>query len=266
MILISLSGCMEMDSFLFNTEKLERYSPKFVPDSLLEPVSFLSDGNRLYGYWVRSDGRRPKVTILYFHGNKHHMDEYWDRVDYLRQLGVNVLVFDYRGFGMSEGQSSEAGMYADAEAALAYVHGRRAPGDTIIYYGFSLGSVGAIHLAGRATPPYRLIVESGLASATSLVQGASVLDFPSRWLTDGTFDNARIIRSAPSDVLIIHGTADDFVRFRDNGLVLFDNAGEDAVRPIGKTLEAVPDAGHSDVPTVMVDRYLAVLREFIGGF
>jgi alpha-beta hydrolase superfamily lysophospholipase len=261
LLAVMLSACADMDSFLFNTEKLDHYSPPAtIPDSLLEPVTLTSGGLKLYGYWIRSDGSRPGLTILYCHGNKHNMDAYWDRIEFLRRLGCNIFTFDYRGFGMSEGESSQEGMYADADAALEHVMGRGVTSDSLVLYGYSLGNVASIHLAANRVTPLCLIAESPFASSTSLAQGATVLDFPARWLTDGTYDNAETIRRVHVPLLLLHGTDDDFVRYRDNGKIVFENANEP------KKLIPVEGADHTNVPQTMgVEQYLTELKSWING-
>lgn len=260
---IMIAGCMEMDGFLFNTEELDHYSlpGNTIPDSLLEQVVLDSDGNDIYGYWVKSNGARPGLTVLYCHGNKHNMDAYWDRVMLLHRLGVNVFIFDYRGFGMSEGSSSQDGMYADAEAALDFVTSKGVVPDSLCLYGFSLGNVASIYLAARKVDPRCLIAESPFASANSLTQGATGLDIPPRWLTEGTFDNALLIRDIKTPLLLVHGLEDDFVRYRDNGRIVYENA------PEPKRLITVTGAVHDNVPQTMgEERYLDALREWIGEF
>ena len=259
--MLALAGCMTMDGFLFETQKLDHYTlpGNTIPDSLLEPVTLMSEGNRIYGYWVRSSGERPGLTVLYCHGNKNSLDYYWDRVMYLHRLGVNVFIFDYRGYGRSEGESSEQGLFADGETALDYVtHDKGVPADSLLLYGFSLGNVVSIHLAATSVHPRALVAEAPFASANSLTQGASGLDIPPRWLTDGTFDNAAAITRVTAPVLVLHGDADDFVRYRDNGRVVYQNANQP------KRLVLIPGAGHSTIPETMgVEGYLALLREWV---
>jgi fermentation-respiration switch protein FrsA (DUF1100 family) len=188
------------------------------------------------------------------------MDAYWDRVEFLRRLGGNIFIFDYRGFGMSEGESSQEGMYADADAALAYVQSRGVQADSLVLYGFSLGNVASIHLAANRITPRCLIAESPFASSTSLTQGGIGLDFPARWLTDGTFNNAETIRKVHVPLLLLHGLDDDFVRYRDNGAIVFENANQP------KKLITVKGANHTDVPQTMgVDQYLTELQTWIDG-
>ncbi len=263
LLALAIAGCQSMDGFLFNTEKLDHYSlpGNTIPDSLLTPVKLTSDGNAIHGYWVGSDGARPGLTVLYCHGNKHGIDEYWDRVMLLHRTGVNVFIFDYRGYGMSEGTSSEAGMHADVAAALAYLRDvRKVMDDSLVLYGYSLGNVASIWAATHLARPRVLIAESPFASANSLTQGSSVLDIQPNWITDARFDNAAEIRSVSCPLLLLHGEADDFVRYRDNGRVVFENA------PEPKRLMLVPGADHTNVPQMIgVDRYVEIIRAFLDG-
>ncbi|MDZ7261093.1 MAG: alpha/beta hydrolase [candidate division KSB1 bacterium] len=251
----------ELDSFLFNEKKIDHYQlpGNTIPDSLLTQVTFKSDGHTLYGYWVRSNGQRPGITLLYCHGNKHNIDEYWDRVMYLHQLGVNVFIFDYRGYGLSEGESSEEGLYRDGESALNYVLSRKEVSrDSLCFYGYSLGNVVSIYLAAEKINPLCLFAEAPFASANSLTQGSTLLDIPPRWLTQGEFDNVEKVRHIKTPFMLLHGEDDELVRYRDNGKVVFENA------PEPKLLVLVPGAKHTNVPETMgINRYLETLRDWI---
>ncbi len=259
-LLLGISGC-ELDGFLFNEEAITRYElpGNTIPDSLLEAVTFTSGGNTLHGYWVRAEGAAREMTILYCHGNKHNMDEYWDRVMLLHGLGVNVFIFDYRGFGLSEGESSENGLREDGEAALIFVQATYGvSADSLCLYGYSLGNVVSIHLAANAVTPLCLIAEAPFASANSLTQSGTGLDLPARWMTEGAFDNAGTIGRIRTPLLVIHGENDDFVRFWDNGKIVFENA------PEPKQLLLVPRAVHTDIPAVMgTEAYQTAVRDWI---
>lgn len=263
LVLISalMAGC-DMDSFLFNEKEISSYTlpGNNIPSSLIKQVTFKSGGNTLYGYWVTSEGSNNGKTILYCHGNKYNIDNYWDRIMYLHRLGVNVFIFDYRGFGLSEGTSSEEGLHEDAIAAWNFIkENYSVKPDSLILYGYSLGNVSSIYLAAEVVRPMGLIAESPFASANSLTQGSLVLDIPSGWLTKGKFDNAEEIKKITTPLLLLHGSDDDFVRFRDNGKVVFDNA------PDPKTLIVVKGAVHTNVPEVMgLNEYLSAIRIFLG--
>ena len=255
-----LASCT-LDSNLFNPEEVDAYQlpGNTIPANLIEEVELDSDGNKIYGFWVSSSGERPGLTILYCHGNKHNIDEYWDRVMLLHELGVNIFIFDYRGYGKSEGESSEAGLYADSEAALEYVENRpEYDSDSLCFYGYSLGNVASIYLAAEIQDPLCLFSEAPFASANSLTQGSLVLDIQPRWLTDGEFDNIENVKKINTPFMIFHGEDDDFVRYRDNGKVVFDAA------PNPKELVLVANAVHDNVPYIMgKENYLNKMSDWI---
>ncbi len=256
---VIFTGC-DLDNFLFNSKQIEAYQlpDNTIPDSLLDEVSFLSESNRLYGYWIASDGSRPGLVLIFCHGNKHNLDEYWDRVMMMHQLGANILIFDYRGYGKSEGESSEQGIYRDADAALDFIFTRGFVSDSIVVMGYSLGNVPAIYLTAKRLNPYRLICEAPFASSNSLTQGSIGLDLPAGWLTTGGFDNAENIKRIATPLLLIHGAKDEFVRWRDNGRVIFENA------PRPKRLVLVENGDHNDLPQKLGEaNYIALLREWI---
>ncbi|MCU7500133.1 MAG: alpha/beta hydrolase [Ignavibacteria bacterium] len=259
-VAIAAQGC-DMDSFLFNDKKISAYKlpGNNIPDSLIKQVTFKSGGNTLYGYWVKGENYYNSFTILYCHGNKDNIDNYWDRVMYLHELGVNVFIFDYRGFGLSEGTSSEEGLHEDAAAAWNFIKSNYGVKSySLILYGYSLGNVASIYLAAEVVKPMALIAEAPFASANSLTQGSLVLDIPAGWLTKGKFNNAEEIKKITTQFLLLHGSDDDFVRFRDNGQVVYDNA------PEPKTLIVVPGAVHTNIPEKMgVEEYLMSLRKFL---
>lgn len=258
---LALTGCLEMDGFLADEEAIDEYElpGNTISNELIEPVSFESEGDALYGFWVASNGRRPGITILYFHGNKHHIDEYWDRVMFLHELGVNVLIYDYQGFGRSEGEFSEDAMLAGARAALEFALSRsEVTVDSLGLYGYSLGNVASIYLAAEIVDPLFLIAEAPFASAHGLAQGALNLALPSGWLTEGTFDNAARIQQIDTPLLLFHGEDDEFVRFRDNGRVVYEQA------PQPKSLQLVPGADHNDIPqTLGLEVYRTILMNWI---
>ena len=260
LVLLLATAC-ELDSFLFDNKEISEYKlpGNTIDESLLHPVTFESNGNTLYGYWVESESGRG-LTLLYCHGNKNNIDEYWDRVMFLHDLDVNVFIFDYRGYGLSEGASSEQGLYEDGTAALSCLRTEyHIPDDSLCLYGYSLGNVVSIYLAAEKVNPLCLFAESPFASANSLTQAGLFLDIPAGWLTEGDFDNAERIKKIHTPFLLMHGEQDDFVRYKDNGRIVYENA------PEPKKLVLVSKANHTDVPqTLGLDTYRALLLEWIG--
>ena len=92
------------------------------------------DGLTLHGWFIPA--RNPRATLLFCHGNAGNISHRMESIAIFHQLGLNVLIFDYRGYGQSEGSPSESGTYLDAEAAWDYLTQQRdIPPDQIILFG-----------------------------------------------------------------------------------------------------------------------------------
>jgi len=217
-----------------------------------------SQGKRIYGYFIRSDSVSA-ITVLYFHGNYDHLQYYWDRAELLYKTGFNVFIFDYQGYGMSEGTLSESALYADSRAALQYVLSRNDVSPArLAFYGYSVGCAGAIDVAAFAFTPSCLCLESPFASASTLLQSGVLLDIPSSYITKGEFNNAEKIRKVHSPLLLIHGVDDKFIDIDKNGAVVFNNANPP------KQFIRVPGADHEGVPGAMGEsNYVSTVRSFI---
>ena len=253
-------GCFDLDSALFHEEKLTSYQlpSTVIPDSSRSMVIMTSQGKKIYGYFVRSNGTHPETTILYSHGNKDHLQFYWDRVEFFYEMGFNVFIYDYEGFGMSEGSPDEQAIYADAEAALTYVLSR---GDVdqsrIAFYGFSLGCAAAVNVAASSFSPHALILEAPFASATALVQSGTILHLPGSAVMNGQYDNAGKIGHVHAPLLILHGENDAFINIDANAAVIFAHANPP------KEFIRIPGADHATVPQTMgAARYDSVVSAF----
>jgi alpha-beta hydrolase superfamily lysophospholipase len=261
---LSLFTSCKLDNMLFNTKKLTSYtlSNRVIPDSMRTFVSLTSRGNRIYGFYVKSSGAHPDGTILYCHGNLESIEPYWERVELLFRAGYNVFIFDYEGYGMSEGECSEEALYADGRAALAYVRSRPDVNQAhLVIYGWSLGAVVAIDLAAREFTPRVLVCESPFASGEALVQSGTLIDIPGNVVLKGDYNNAAKIRDVHAPFLLFHGTDDRFIDITKNGQVIFDNANEP------KKFIRVPGAGHTTVPWTMgADAYIKALVDFIEAY
>jgi len=254
-----------MDGFLFNADPLAEYtlSGAIIPDTSRIEVSMASDGETIYGYYVRQpDSMRvnPHPVIIYHHGNKDNLQLYWERIELLYTAGFDVFIYDYRGYGKSTGTSSESTLRTDARAALTYVLSRKDVDSTqIVHYGFSLGGFPALYSATALHKPKALITESVFASGEALVQSGTLLNIPGSYLLEGTFDNLAPIQQRTCPVLLLHGTSDAFIRLETNGQRLYDVARQP------KTFIQVNGAAHDNVPNTMgtqeyIDRITAFIR------
>ena len=217
-----------------------------------------TDGMRLHGWYVPGEG---DVTLLWHHGNGGNIGHRLPDIDlFHRQLGVNVLIFDYRGFGRSAGTPSEEGLYRDAEAALRYLQSREDVDPArIVYFGRSLGVAIAVELAVRHSP-YGLILESGFPSITYM---ASVeRPWLPAWIVHrilaARYDTGSKIGGLDVPLLVVHGDVDDTVPLRA-GQALFAAANEP------KSFYMVEGANHDGLAAVGGRPYIERLRQYIAG-
>ena len=215
-------------------------------------VSFpAADGVRLHGWLIA--GRTP-TTLLYAHGNAGNIG---DRVSIarllIRELGVGVFMYDYRGYGRSEGTPSEAGLVSDALGARAALLREGVRPEHIVYYGRSLGAAVTLDLA-LAHPPPGVVLESPFASvramADSVLPGAGYV-FRTRW------DSLAKIPRLAAPLLVLHSEADEVVPYA-HGKALFDAA------PLPKTLFTIAGARHYDMDARWPE-YWAAWRAFVDG-
>jgi fermentation-respiration switch protein FrsA (DUF1100 family) len=214
-----------------------------------------SDGYRLHGWFFQSNTEPNLATIIYFHGNGGNITNVDWVGKYLASRGFAVLLFDYRGYGRSEGESNdERGIYQDADAAYEFVKGGVSDG-SIVLYGQSLGTAAVADLASRR-PCGAIILESGLSSASDLA--ATVFPwFPRRLhvFLRSQFESARKLPNVRCPVLITHGDPDPVIPTNQSRL-LYAAASEP------KKLIIFPGAGHN-VFGSMGNGYLDVVSNFI---
>ena len=167
-----------------------------------------SDGVALHGWFVPATGAR--ATVLFFHGNAGNVGHRLATLQFLHELGLATLIIDYRGFGRSGGEPSEAGTYRDAEAAWDYLVKTRGldPGRVVVF-GRSLGSAVAAHLAAHHQPG-ALVLESALTSVPELA--ARIYPYlPVRWISRFRYATADYVARADCPLLVIHSSDDELV-------------------------------------------------------
>ncbi len=169
-----------------------------------------ADGVTLHGWYLPADPKQP--TVLFCHGNAGNIGNRLVFIDHWRRRGLGVLLFDYRGYGQSQGRPSEAGLYRDAAAAWRFLtrDKRVAPGD-IVVYGRSLGGAVAAHLAGHVPKtPKALVLDS---SFTSLAAVATRLYpwLPVERLLRHRYPTAEHLQKVEAPVLILHSRDDELI-------------------------------------------------------
>jgi fermentation-respiration switch protein FrsA (DUF1100 family) len=170
-----------------------------------------SDGLQLHGWHIPVVPARG--TVLFFHGNAGNISHRLDSIRIFHDLGLAVFIFDYRGYGQSEGKPSEAGTQRDALAAWDYLTRERgiAP-DRIVYFGRSLGAAVAARLA-IARPPRALIVESAFTSVPDMA--AELYRWlPARWLARYEYATRDYVTQLRCPLLVVHSPEDEIIPFR----------------------------------------------------
>jgi hypothetical protein len=181
-----------------------------------------ADGLTLSGWFVKAE--REKGVVLLCHGNAGNISHRLDELKRYHDLGFSVFIFDYRGYGKSEGRPSEKGTYLDAEGAWKFlIEKKGVRPQELIFVGRSFGAAIAADLAVKH-PPRAFIIESGF---TSLPDIASELypRFPIRVFLRYRYDTIGKLRKIKSPVLIIHSRDDQLVKFH-HGEKLFAAANE----------------------------------------
>ena len=205
------------------------------------------------------------TVIMYCHGNKWHMDFYWQRAKLIAHTGgknnYGVLMIDYRGYGLSDGKSSEASLYADIDAGLQWLKGKGLTNDRLIMYGFSMGTGPATQLTAnpRSLTPSKLILEAPYASIEVMVQDASVLNLPGSFVTSLEIENAEEIKKVNQPLMWVHGTNDLFLNIETHGQVVYNN-----YNGIYKEAHKIEGADHGEIQIYMgYSNYLSKLNSFI---
>ena len=180
------------------------------------------DGVRLAAWYIPAED--SQFTVLFCHGNGGNMMHRLDSIEILHNLGLSCLVFDYRGYGNSEGKPTEEGTYLDAAAAYAWLTGhKKIRPDNIIVFGRSLGGSIAAHLAA-AVGARGLVVESSFTSYVEIGQRFYPY-MPVRWFARFGYRTIDYVKDAHCPVMFVYSRNDEIVPF-EFGRELFDAANE----------------------------------------
>ncbi len=182
-----------------------------------------ADGVELHGWFVGLP--RARATVLLLHGNGGNVSHRVQKLRIFHDLGLQVFVFDYRGYGRSKGTPSEVGLYADAQAAYDHlVDERRVAPAKIILYGESLGSAVAVHLAAE-NEAGGIILEGAFTCVADMSR--RVFPFLPTAFLRYRFNTLERVRGVKVPLLVIHSRNDEIVPF-SMGRRIFDAARSDA--------------------------------------
>lgn len=207
-----------------------------------------ADGVRLHA-WLLPASIKPKATILYLHGNAQNISAHIGNVAWLPSQGYNVLMLDYRGYGLSQGAPKLADLFIDIETAADYIAQRddlrRSP---LVILGQSLGGALAITAAAKLKHKFDIaavISDSAFSSYRAIARerlDALWLTWPLQWplsfaFADGYSPLRYVAQLSPVPLLILHGVNDRVVPV-EHARRLYEAA------RLPKELWVLPDVGH----------------------
>jgi fermentation-respiration switch protein FrsA (DUF1100 family) len=180
------------------------------------------DGVQLHGWWIPH--AQPRATLLHLHGNAGNVSHRLELIRIFHALGLAVFIFDYRGYGRSQGKPSEEGTRRDTLAAWRHLtKARQIPPERVVLHGQSLGAALAAWLAARQRPG-ALILESAFTSVPELA--AELYPWlPARRLARFRYDTRAALATVRSPVLVIHSPQDEIIPYA-HGQRLYETAGE----------------------------------------
>lgn len=203
-----------------------------------------SDGAQLNGLHFKK--KQPKGIILYFHGNAGDLQGWGQLSEYFVEIGYDVIIMDYRGYGKSTGERSQELLYEDAQLWYDYAK-QLYPESDITVYGRSLGTTFATYISS-INRPKKLILESPFYSIEDVAKSRfSIL--PIKCLLDYKFPTYQYIEKVSCPITIYHGTSDTVISY-EQGKKLYDG-----FNSASKKLITIPDGGHND---------LIVFKEYSG--
>ncbi len=203
---------------------------------------------------------RSGVNILFFHGNGEIVADYDDFGPIVNQVGINFLAVDYRGYGRSTGNPTVTAMMRDCHIIFDFVSHWLAQNEyngPLALMGRSLGSASVLELASHyAAQIDGLIVESGFAHSTPLLQILGINAAEIGFQEAAGFQNAAKIRNFHKPTLIIHAEYDHIIPHSE-GVLLFETC-----PAVAKTLITIANANHNDIFIRGLQDYLAALSKF----
>jgi len=188
-----------------------------------EEIDFrAADGVWLNGWYIPSRGK-DSMAVLFFHGNAGNISYRLESARIFHRIGMDVFLFDYRGYGKSRGKPSEEGLYWDGRAALDVLHRKGYDLSRIVFFGRSLGGAVAAKLATEQTPA-ALILESTFTSLADI--GRRYFPFlPTGQIVGRAFDTKACLADINCPVLVVHSPDDEIIPYR-YGEALFEAARE----------------------------------------
>jgi uncharacterized protein len=258
--LFFLAGCDFGTRYIFASGQHPRGSAPEKFNFSYEEIWFPAvDGVQLYGWFVPPrTSRTARAVVVFFHGNATDIPSRVQDISHLHRLGHPVFIFNYRGYGASEGRAlKEEDLYRDGRGALKWLRGSGWDHERMIFYGHSLGAAVALQMA-LEYPPAGVVLANPFSSLPDIARETTPLLWRllGWWSTEAAFDNIGKVPLLTCPLLIVHGEQDEIVPVRMS-LSLFEAAADP------KFLYIVQNGGHSDTFETGGNSFRTVLRNFL---
>ena len=230
--------------FLYSPVREVLYTPAELELDFENVVFKSSDGLRLNGWYIPAPlevrnktasiqsgdslltrpAENSEFTVLFCHGNGGNIMHRLDSINLFRILGLNCFIFDYRGYGNSQGKPSEEGTYLDVMAAYKWLtEEKKTSPENIIIFGRSLGGSIAAHLASKVEAR-ALVIEGTFTSYVDI--GRKFYPYmPVRWFARFSYETIDYVKNVNCPVMLIYSRNDEIVPF-EFGLELYEAANE----------------------------------------
>lgn len=245
---ILINGCSSL-LYYPNTDRLY-YEPRIMGYAP-ENIYFTDISQRkLHGWWFSAKKSPAKATLIFFHGNAENLTSHYLHLAWITDEGYNLFIFDYPGYGLSEGEPTPKSCLESGHAAIDWVKKNKSLDEPLIIYGQSMGGIVALRTAidKKSEINLRLIVADSTFDSfqriartklahnwvTWLMQPLSYVLLSDRWAPED------LESISPVPVLVIHGLRDVIVE-PELGEIIFRKLAEP------KTIWKIPDGTHTDV-------------------
>ena len=194
-------------NFLYFPKENNYLTSEKINDENLEVYITNNQGHKLKSWFYYNE--KNKFTILFFHGNAGQLENRIYKLNVFRELGLNYLIFSYRGFNSCDGSPSEKGIYNDAQSAYQWLLSKGISKNKIVFYGESLGTGVGVNMSINNTSA-GLILESPFTSITDLGKKKFPI-FPISLILKDRFDNESKFERLSVPLLVMHGNKDKIV-------------------------------------------------------
>ncbi|MCW5822502.1 MAG: alpha/beta hydrolase [Cyanobacteria bacterium TGS_CYA1] len=215
------------------------------------------NGSRLNGWYYKKSESR--FTILFNHGNAGTIENRAGICSLLLKAGYSVFLYDYQGYGYSEGIATISGIVEDSVAAFDYLtNNLEVKSDEIMIYGESLGVAVSCHLSDQRKCA-ALILQSGFSSLKAIAgYRYPILRLYPKWLYPlPGLDSLSVLKRSKVPVLIVHGKLDAVIPYSHSEEMF------NAVNHDKKQFVSYADVAHSDICTVKPQEYVEALKGLI---